>query len=94
MTARRSREKAVSLLESLPQPWDVESGIMADINPRGERLRRTAAYLGDFETVPIPESCSVAEGDALAHGSFGVTASRLPNVLAEDTWELSSVLLR
>jgi hypothetical protein len=70
------------------------TGIMQDVGQRSERLRGTAAYLGDFETVPVPESCGVAEGDVLAHGSFGVTASRLPNVLAEDTWDLSSVLLR
>ena len=55
---------------------------------------RTAAYLGDFETVPIPESCGVSEGDVLAHGSQGVTSARLPNVVAEDTWDLFKVLLR
>ena len=47
-----------------------------------------------FETVPIPESCGVSEGDVLAHGSQGVTAARLPNVVAEDTWDLFKVLLR
>ena len=52
------------------------------------------AYLGDHETVPIPESCGVAEGDVLAYGSQGVTAAKLPNVLAEDTWDLFKVLLR
>jgi len=61
---------------------------------RSERLRGSAAYLGDFETVPIPESCGVSEGDVLAHGSQGVTAARLPNVVAEDTWDLFRVLLK
>ena len=70
------------------------SGITQDVARRSERLRSTAAYLGDFETVPVPESCGVAEGDVLSHGSFGVTAARLPNVVAEDTWDLSRVLLR
>jgi hypothetical protein len=70
------------------------NGLTQEVAQRGERLRSTATYLGDFETVPIPESCGVAEGDVLAHRSHGVTAARLPNVLAEDTWELSSVLLR
>jgi hypothetical protein len=60
---------------------------------RSERLRQTAAYLGENETVPIPETCNVSEGDVLAHRSHGVTAAKLPNVLAEDTWDLHKVLL-
>jgi hypothetical protein len=70
------------------------AGITQEVSQRTERLRSTAAYLGDFETVPVPESCGVSEGDVLAHGSQGVTSARLPNVVAEDTWELFKVLLR
>jgi hypothetical protein len=70
------------------------NGLSQEVQQRGERLRSTAAYLGENETVPIPESCGVAEGDVLAFGSQGVTAAKLPNVLAEDTWELFKVLLR
>lgn len=70
------------------------AGITQEVAQRSDRLRATASYLGEFETVPIPESCAVSEGDVLAHGSQGVTAARLPNVLAEDTWDLFSVLLR
>ena len=70
------------------------NGLNQEVQQRGERLRSTAAYLGENETVPIPESCGVAEGDVLAYGSQGVTAAKLPNVLAEDTWELFKVLLR
>ena len=70
------------------------SGITQDVGVRSERLRATAVYLGESETVPIPESCGVSEGDVLVHGSFGVTAAKLPNVLAQDTWDLFKVLLR
>jgi hypothetical protein len=70
------------------------AGLTQDVAQRSERLRATAAYLGDFETVPIPESCSVSEGDVIAHGSRGVTSTKLPNVVAEDTWGLFKVLLR
>jgi hypothetical protein len=70
------------------------NGLMQEVAQRSERLRGSAAYLGDFETVPIPESCGVSEGDVLAHGSQGVTAAKLPNVVAEDTWDLFKVLLR
>lgn len=70
------------------------AGITQEVAQRSVRLRATATYLGEFETVPIPESCAVSEGDVLAHGSQGVVSARLPNVLAEDTWDLFSVLLR
>lgn len=70
------------------------SGIIQDVGARSDRLRGSAAYLSDFDTVPIPESCGVSEGDVLAHGSYGVTAAKLPNVVAEDTWDLFKVLLQ
>lgn len=70
------------------------NGLTQEVAPRTERLRTTASYLGEFETVPIPESCAISEGDVIAHGSQGVSAARLPNVLAEDTWDLFKVLLR
>jgi hypothetical protein len=69
------------------------NGLAQEVAQRAERLRATVAYLGEEETVPIPESCGVSEGDVLAHGSFGVTAAKLPNVLAEDTWDLLKVML-
>jgi hypothetical protein len=70
------------------------SGITQEVGSRSERLRGSAAYLGDHETVPIPESCGVSEGDVLTHGSHGVTSAKLPNVVAEDTWDLLKVLLQ
>jgi len=70
------------------------AGITQEVAARTERLRSTASYLGEFETVPIPESCAVSEGDVITHGSQGVAAGKLPNVLAEDTWDLFKVLLR
>jgi hypothetical protein len=70
------------------------SGLSQEVAQRTERLRQSAAYLGEHETVPVPESCCVSQGDVLAHGALGVTAARLPNVLAEDTWDLFKVLLR
>lgn len=70
------------------------NGITQEVAVRSERLRASAAYLGENETVPIPETCGVSEGDVLAHGSHGVTSAKLPNVVAEDTWDLLKVLLQ
>jgi hypothetical protein len=70
------------------------AGIGQEVAQRVERLRSTASYIGDMETVPMPESCGVSEGDVLTHGSQGMPAARLPNVLAQDTWDLFKILLR
>jgi hypothetical protein len=87
----------ISLMSDIVKARNVvrqRAGLTQEVALRSERLRSTAAYLGENEAVPIPESCGVAEGDVLAHGSQGVTAARLPNVVAEDTWDLFKVLLR
>jgi len=87
----------VSIMSDIVKARNVlkqRAGINQELAQRSERLRSTAAYLSEYDTVPIPESCSVSEGDVLAHGSQGVTAAKLPNVLAEDTWDLFKVLLR
>ncbi len=34
------------------------------------------------------------EGDVLAGETLGASAARMPNVLAEDTWDLFRILLR
>ena len=103
MSRRESAENygdlaaCVSLMNDIDKARDMleqRGGITQEVSQRTERLRGTAAYLGEFETVPIPESCAVSEGDVLTHGSQGVSAARLPNVVAEDTWDLLKVLLR
>ena len=59
-----------------------------------QRLWRDTARDAAAKECPASLVRGVAEGDVLAHGSFGVTAAKLPNVLGEDTWDLSKVLLR
>jgi hypothetical protein len=46
------------------------------------------------DTVPTSDSIAFAEGDVLANSAAGASAAKLPNVLAEDTWDLFRVLLR
>jgi hypothetical protein len=52
-----------------------------------------ARYRGPKDTAPQVECLAPSEGDVLALPAQGGTA-RLPNVLAEDTWDLFRVLLR
>lgn len=65
-----------------------------ELRARTDRLRQLARYRDNSETVPVPESIGMAEGDVLERGAQGASATRLPNVLAEDTWDLFRVVLR
>ncbi len=70
-------------------------GLAAEIKHRGARLQRVARYRADADTTPVAESLAFSEGDVLAETALGAQqAARLPNVLAEDTWDLFRILLR
>jgi hypothetical protein len=69
-------------------------GLAEDIRVRGERLQRVARYRGAADTAPTSDSLAFSEGDILAAAAVGPHAAQLPNVLAEDTWDLFRVLLR
>jgi len=70
------------------------SGVAQEIRARSERLQRVARYRGATDTSPIPNSLAFSEGDVLLGAALGANAARLPNVLAEDTWDLFRILLR
>jgi hypothetical protein len=68
-------------------------GLAGEIRERGERLKAVARYRGPKDTAPQVECLAPSEGDVLALPAQGGTAP-VPNVLAEDTWDLFRVLLR
>jgi len=70
------------------------AGLGAEIRTRGERLKSVARYRGPKDTAPQTECLTPGEGDVLAVPAQGGAAARVPNVLAEDTWDLFRVLLR
>jgi hypothetical protein len=70
------------------------AGLAAEIRVRGDRLKSVARYRGPRDTAPQVECLAPSEGDVLAMAGQGGAASRLPNVLAEDTWDLFRLLLR
>jgi hypothetical protein len=70
------------------------SGIAEQIRERTAQLQRTARYRGAADSAPMPDSISFAAGDALAGPALGLDGARLPNVLADDTWDLFRILLR
>src|SRR5439155_1087904 len=61
---------------------------------RQGRRRTAARHQGDADTAPLADSLALSEGDVLALAALGAQADKLPNVLAEDTWDLFRVLLR
>jgi hypothetical protein len=70
------------------------TNIAQEVKVRSERLKQIARYRGPNDTSPTPESIAFSEGDILAGETLGASAARMPNVLAEDTWDLFRVLLR
>jgi hypothetical protein len=80
-------ERASALIQS-------KTNIAMEVKERFERLRKIARFRNASDTVPTSDSIAFAEGDVLANTAAGAGAAKLPNVLAEDTWDLFRVLLR
>jgi hypothetical protein len=70
------------------------ANIAQELTSRTERLKQVVRYRGSSDTSPTVDSLAFSEGDVLANDPVGVTAARMPNVLAEDTWDLFRILLR
>jgi hypothetical protein len=70
------------------------ANIAQEITSRTERLKQVARYRGATDTAPTADSLAFSEGDVLANDPVGATSARMPNVLAEDTWDLFRILLR
>ena len=70
------------------------ASLSQEVKLRSDRLRQVARYRGATDAAPTAESLAFSEGDALEGAPSGLAAARMPNVLAEDTWDLYRLLLR
>jgi hypothetical protein len=70
------------------------ANIAQEITSRTERLKQVARYRSATDTAPTPESLAFSEGDVMSNAPIGASSARMPNVLAEDTWDLFRILLR
>jgi hypothetical protein len=70
------------------------TNIAQEVKTRSERLKQICRYRSPTDSSPTPESIAFGEGDILAGETLGASAARMPNVLAEDTWDLFRILLR
>jgi hypothetical protein len=68
--------------------------IAQELTGRTERLKQVARYRGATDTSPTADSLAFSEGDVLSNEPLGASSARMPNVLAEDTWDLFRILLR
>jgi hypothetical protein len=80
-------ENAYGLIQS-------RANIAQEIKARSDRLKQVARYRNAPDTTPAVDSIAFSEGDVLAGGAAGTNRKPLPNVLAEDTWDLYRILLR
>jgi hypothetical protein len=91
---RAECEALMAEIERASQLIAGRTTIAEEVRARGERLKKIVRYRNGSDTVPTPESIAIVEADALPNAAVGASAAKLPNVLAEDTWDLFRVLLR
>jgi hypothetical protein len=87
-------EALIALIARARVIIESKTNVTQDVKARSETLRPLARYRNSADTAPTPESVSLGETDVLAGEPLGAQAINMPNVLAEDTWDMFRVLLR
>jgi len=88
-------EALIALIARARMMLESKANVAQDVKGRSDDMRARARYRAAADTAPTPESVSLGEADLLAGKPLGAAvAVRMPNVLAEDTWDLFRVLLR
>jgi hypothetical protein len=91
---RADCEALMEQIERASELMQSRTNIAHEVKERAERLRRVARFRNANETVPLTESIALEEPAVVGAASATAAAGKLPNVLAEDTWDLFRVLLR
>jgi hypothetical protein len=69
--------------------------VSAELRLRTESLVRSARYRADDDAIPVPESAAPAAAELPSRAAQGTTrVPQIPNVLAEDVWDVYRILLR
>jgi hypothetical protein len=88
-------EALIALIARARVILESKANVAQDVKSRTDSMRPRARYRNAMDTSPTPESVSLGESDILAGEPLGAQAAvRMPNVLAEDTFDLFRVLLR
>ena len=92
---RKDCEALIALIAHARSQLDGRANVAQEVRERTDHLRQVARYRNTLDTAPTAESVSLGEGEILAGRKLDArVAARMPNVLAEDTWDLFRVLLR
>ena len=92
-----TREECEALMAEIDRARTLVQGrtnIVQEVKVRSERVKQIARYRTPADTSPMADSITMTEGDVLDTKATGAAATRLPNVLSEDTWDLFRILLR
>jgi hypothetical protein len=84
-----SREECLALMQVAGRAisdLDNMQDDLVDIKARTDRMRRTAVYRSDTEVIPVQES--------IAHADAQKRARPVPNVLADEYWDVYKALVR
>ncbi len=88
-------EALIALIARARVILESKASVAQDVKGRSDDMRQRARYRNSLDTTPTPESVSLGETDMLAGKPIGTQAAiRMPNVLAEDTWDMFRILLR
>jgi hypothetical protein len=91
-----SRAECEALMKQIERADDLLRGranVTQEVKQRSDRLKQMARYRAATDAAPTAQSLAFSEGDVLGAAPSGVAAASMPNVLAEDTWDLYRVLL-
>jgi hypothetical protein len=92
-----SRKECEALMEEIDRARTLvqsRTNIAQEVKTRSERIKQIGRYRGAADTAPMSDSLAFTEGDIMDTEATGASAARMPNVLAEDTWDLFRILLR
>jgi hypothetical protein len=92
--SRGECEGLMKQIERADELLRARANLTQEVKQRSDRLKQVARYRAPTDAAPAADSLAFSEGDALGAAASGVAAARMPNVLAEDTWDLYRVLLR
>jgi hypothetical protein len=92
--SRAECETLMKQIERADELLRARTNLTQEVRQRSERLKQVARYRAPTDAAPTAESLAFSEGDALGGAPGGLAAARMPNVLAEDTWDLYRVILR
>jgi hypothetical protein len=76
------------------QLLSLRANLGEQIKARSERLKSVVRYRAPTDSSPVTDSIAMSSGDVLDTVALGSDMARVPNVLAEDTWDLFRILVR